>query len=322
MPEFKSLTDRTKNNRFYGRSGDLGYGTDELTPDQEEKQVLHAREQNAGSIKGPEFDSDAGIDYNYAGDLNPEMYSTPEDAQYSLAEDSAEGRSAQLAALQQMADLTDQSAGSTSALGRHQAETDARQLAQSREGAIRQDAMRRGEVGGAADMISRQQAAQAASNQNLDAGLQNAQHAALMQLAGTQAGSSMAGQLRGQDQAMAFNNADAINRFNMYNTGARNATSRANTDLTNSAQGRNLDARQVHYDKGTNLGMSKLDRSDKNKQTSFGNDMTSYGAMDDVLSDKMGQIGSNEERKRRDRGEIGSTIKDVAKGAGAAFGGF
>jgi hypothetical protein len=321
MPQFKSLSDRQKSNPFYGRTGDLGYGTDELTSDQKEQQILKAREQNAGAIRGPEFDSDEGIDYTYAGDLNPEAYATPEEAQYSLADDSAEGRSAQLAALQHMAELTDQSAGSQMALGRNQAELDARQLANSREGAIRQDAMRRGQLGSTADMLSRQQAAQAGANQNLNAGLQNAQQAALMQLAGTQAGSSMAGQLRGQDQAMAFNNSDTINRFNMANTGARNQTRNANTDLMNGAQGRNLDARQGLADRQTGLAMTKLGRSDTNKQTTFGNQMTQYGAMDDVLASKQGQIGTAEERRRRDRGEVGSTIKDIAKTAGSVVGG-
>lgn len=202
---------------------------------------------------------------DYTGDYNPEKYTSPEEAQYSLAQDSAEGRAAQLAALQDMRELTDQSAGSTSALGRQRAEMDARQLAQSREGAIRQDAMRRGQVGGAADMIARQQAAQAAANQNLSGGLQSAQMAALQQLAGTQAGSQMAGQLRGQDQAMAFNNADTINKFNMFNTGARNDVSQANTDMKNAAGMRNLNTIQGLAGQNAGINNKSLDRNDANK---------------------------------------------------------
>ncbi len=320
MPKFSSISESTAGNPFFGRNGDLGYGTDDLTADQKERQLLHNRELNAGAIQGPEFSSADDVNYGYAGDLNPEMYSTPESAEYSLAQDSAEGRAAQLAALQHMAELTDQSAGSTSALGRNTAEIDARQLANSREGAIRQDAMRRGQLGGTADMLSRQQAAQTASNQNLNAGMQNAQQAALMQLAGTQAGAGMAGQLRGQDQSMAFNNADTINKFNMANTAARNDVRNANTALSNSAAGRNLDTRQGIKDKNTALGMAKLDREDRNKQTSFGNQMTQYGAVDDILAAQGNQVNTAEERRRKDRNEIGSVIKDGAKMAGAAFG--
>ena len=215
--------------------------------------------------------STADLDYkdyeniDYMGDFNPEKYTSPEEAQYSLAQDSAEGRAAQLAALQDMRELTDQSAGSTSALGRQRAEMDARQLAQSREGAIRQDAMRRGQVGGAADMIARQQAAQAAANQNLSGGLQSAQMAALQQLAGTQAGSQMAGQLRGQDQAMAFNNADTINKFNMFNTGARNDVSQANTDMKNAAGMRNISTMQGLAGQNTAINNNTADRNNANR---------------------------------------------------------
>lgn len=328
MPQFGSLEDENDENLLRQLGTVKNHGgwveeltnLDEMTPESRERAILAKQGKNAENIELPEYADDSGIGYDYAGDLHSEEYGTPEDAQYELAQDSAEGREAQLAALQDMRNLTDQSAGSTSALGRQKAEMDARQLAQSREGAIRQDAMRRGQVGGAADMIARQQAAQAAANQNLSGGLQSAQMAALQQLAGTQAGSQMAGQLRGQDQAMAFNNADTINKFNMYNTGNRNAANAANTELRNSDKGRNLDTRQGLNDKGTALDMAKLGRSDQNQNSGFGAQMTKYGSINDVLSDQLGQVDREVERKRRDRKEAGGVIKDVANAAGSAFG--
>jgi hypothetical protein len=328
MPQFKSLEDlndekiqrQLESVKRHGGWIEGTTGINDLSPEERERAILSQRGKNAAGIELPEYADDSQIGYDYAGDLISEEFATPEEAQYALAQDSAEGRAAQLAALQQMRELTDQSAGSTSALGRQKAEFDARQLAQSREGAIRQDAMRRGQVGGAADMISRQQAAQAAANQNLSGGLQSAQMAALQQLAGTQAGSQMAAQLRGQDQSMAFNNADTINKFNMYNTGARNAANAANTTLRNSDKGRNLDTRQGLSNKGTELDMTKLARGDRNVNSGFGAQMTKYGSIDDVLAAQLGQVDREVERKRRDRSEAGSVIKDTANAVGSAFG--
>ncbi len=329
MPQFQSLADLDLQNKAR-QSGDQtqrgGWvegltGMGDLAPEDRERAIQAQQGRNAAAITGPEFGSADGIDYGYQGDLDPQQYGTPESADYSLAQDSAEGRSAQLAALQQMSALTDQSAGSTSALGRNTADLDARQVANSREGAIRQDAMRRGQLGGTADMLSRQQAAQSGANQNLNAGMQNAQQAALMQLAGTQAGASMAGQLRGQDQALAFNNADTINKFNMHNTDARNQASQMNTALANSAQGRNLDARQGVMDKNTGLAMSKLGRNDQNAQTSFNDNMTKYGAINDVLNSQNKQVSTEVDRARKNREEVEGYLKDGAKAVGSAFGG-
>ncbi len=283
--------------------------------------ALNQAGRNAGRLEAPKYDSGDSVQAGYSGDLNPEMYGTPEDAQYSLAQDSAEGRAAQLAALQDMSRLTDQSAGSQSALGRNQAEMDARQLAQSREGAIRQDSMRRGKLGGTADMLSRQQAAQAASNQNLSAGMQNAQQAALMELAGTQAGASMAGQLRGQDQNMAFNNADIINKFNMSNTAERNKTSQANTQMMNAGNLRNLDAQQGFMDRQTGLGMAKLGRSDSNKTQGFKNEMGQLDAVNGVLTQKADAAQQQGEQSLKASHQASENFKDLMKLIGGGGGG-
>lgn len=244
--------------------------------------------KNAEMLQGPEYGSSNSINNVYSGDYTPNNYNTPEAAQYSLAQESPEGRAAQMEALKSLGGLVDQSASSSSALGRNNAELDARQLAQSREGAIRQDAMRRGQVGGAADMIARQQAAQAGANMNLNAGLQNAQQAALMQLAGTQASGNLAGSMRGQDQNLAFNNANAINAFNMHNTDARNAISQANTGLGNAAMLRNLGARQDVNNANTKLAMDKLNRNDRNTNSQYDAEMNKYNAINDVLKGRAG----------------------------------
>lgn len=172
--------------------------------------------------------------YEYIGDYNPEDI-TVESARASLADDSGEGKEAQLMALRRMLEDSDQSVASQQSLDRYQAMQDASQMANAREQSIRQDAMARGRIGSAQDMIARQQAAQAGANQNLNAGMQAAQMAALQRLAGTQAYGQLGGQVRGQDQGLAFRNQDAINQFNLANVGARNAASMANVTNRNQA---------------------------------------------------------------------------------------
>jgi hypothetical protein len=192
--------------------------------------------------------------YEWQGDFNPALYGMPEDAVATMANESPEGRAAMLEALQKMGEQTDQAVGSQQDLDRVRAMNDAAQFAQGREGMIRQDAMRRGQVGGAADMIGRQVAAQAAANRNQEGGLQSAQMAALQRLAGTQAQGGLAGNLRAGDQALAFRNQDAINQFNLGNTAARNATRMANTQLGNEAKMFNLGGRQETADRNVGRG--------------------------------------------------------------------
>lgn len=286
---------------------------------QGKQQTINQMLENASMLQGPSYGSDAGITNEYSGNFSPEMYKDPKLAQYQLAQDSAEGRAAQLAALQSLGGLVDQSAASSSRLGRQTAETDARQLAQSREGSIRQDAMRRGQVGGAADMIGRQVAAQGAANQNLNAGLQNAQQAALMQLAGTQATGQLAGQLRGQDQTQSFGNAGIINAFNMANTNAQNQMQNANTQLGNAAQLRNLDAGQQHNNNATNLAMQKLQRGDRNANSQYQAQMDQYGAIDQGLRARAGLYDTAGQQGIQ-AGQIGyNNFKDLMKMVGGGM---
>lgn len=205
-----------------------------------------AREAATRQLMGlglPEFSQQG---YQYIGDYTPEAIGTPEAAQASLASDAGEGKDAQLAALRRLLEQSDQSVGSQQALDRYRAEQDASQFANSREQAIRQDAMAHGRVGSAQDMIARQQAAQAGANQNLNAGMQSAQMAALQRLAGTQAYGQLGSQVRGQDQGLAFRNQDAINQFNLANVGARNAVNLQNvTNRNEAAQLNRSGAQQV-----------------------------------------------------------------------------
>jgi hypothetical protein len=144
--------------------------------------------------------------------------------------------------------------------------------------------MRRGQIGGAADMIMRAQAAQGAADRNQMGGLQSAQMAALQRMAGTQAQAGMAGQLRGQDQALAFRNADIINQFNMANTAARNATRAQNTNLQNTSGLRNLDAHQNILAGRADASNNNLNRSDTLKTQGFHNAMQKQGGVANAMT--------------------------------------
>lgn len=196
----------------------------------------------AEDLEGPEYSNQG---FSYGGDYNPEAFGTPEAAQASLADDSGEGKEAQLMALRRMLQDSDQSVASQQSLDRYQAGQDAAQFANAREGAIRQRQRAQGSRSGAADMMASQQAAQAGANQNLNQGMQAAQMAALQHLAGGQVFGALGGQIRGQDQNLAFRNQDAINNFNMANVGARNATNMANVTNRNEAAQLNRQGRQT-----------------------------------------------------------------------------
>jgi hypothetical protein len=281
-----------------------------------EESIRNQQLGNAGKITGPEYGSDRGVQVSYSGDFTPEMYGDPTMANATMIDDSPEGRAAQLAALADMQGMANQAADSTYALSRNNAEMDARQLAQSREGAIRQDAMRRGKLGGATDMISRQQAAQAAANQNLSGGMQSAQLQALQQLAGMQAAGGLAGQLRGQDLQRNTGNAGIANQFELYNTGNMNDTSRANTNLGNSAQLRNLNATQDINNQKTGLGMQKLDRNDRNANSGFDAQMSQYNAVNNALEGQA-TAGRTALSTGQQAGQIGSqNFKDLMKMVG------
>lgn len=195
----------------------------------------------AQDLEGPEY-SDQG--FSYGGDYNPEAFGRPEEFTASLADDSGEGKEAQLMALRRMLQDSDQSVASQQSMDRYQAQQDASQFANAREGALRQRQRAQGSRSGAADMMASQGAAQAAANQNLNAGLQSAQMAALQRLAGDQSYGALGGQVRGQDQNLAFRNQDALNQFNMANVGARNATNMANVTNRNEAAQLNRTGRQ------------------------------------------------------------------------------
>lgn len=227
--------------------------------------AANARQAGArdiGNVALPQFSGQ----YSLAGLYNPTMYQNPQLAQAAMVNESPEGRAAQLQALQRLGDQSSQAVASQQALDRYNALQNASQFAQGREGAIEQDAARRGQAGSAAQMLARATAAQGASNNMQQAGLQSAQMAALQRLAGTQAMGGLAGQMRGQDLQSAISNQNALNNFGLANQAATNQIRMANTNLQNQAQLGNLGAVQ-------SIMNSNIDRSDRNQMNTYNSAM-------------------------------------------------
>jgi hypothetical protein len=284
-------------------------------------QVRNQQTKNAQQIELPTYEGYDDLTTSYAGDVTAEGYDSPESIEASLANESPEGRAAMLEALRDISRVTDQSVGSTQAKRRQQAEMDARQVANSREQAIKQDSMRRGKVGGAADMLFRQQAAQSAANMNQSAGLESAEQAALQELAGVGAKANIGGNLRAGDQSLAFKNADIMNLINATNTKARNDASQHNVDARNAMALGNRNAHQDFLNNQTQLGLTKKDRTNTTRGKGFADQMAKYGAIDQVLESQAGGARKDAANTRAAGAQGWENTKDVYEMAMSFMGG-
>jgi hypothetical protein len=118
---------------------------------------------------------------------------------------------------------------------------------------------------------------------------------------------------------MSLANSNIANQFNMLNTAARNSVNQNNTQLKNASALRNLDANQSFLNNGTNLALTKLNRNDTNAQRGFGNEMTKYGAVNNVLENRIG----NSTQTNKEGLEAGKTgyqnFKDLMGGIGGGM---
>ena len=230
-------------------------------------QLADIKQQDADWAALDQTPGFSGADYkqqDYLGDFNPEMYGTPEAAQYQTISEDPRTRDYQMQALARMQGLADQSAGSAEALGRYNAVSDGNALAAQREAGVRNQMAMRGQGGSAMEAVLAAQGGQMGANRAQAAGLQAAQQAALQRLQGTQGVMAGASNIRGMDADVAGRNADIINKFNMYNTGNRNATNTANTDMRNAGNMRNLNTQQGIAGTNTGIANQSLDRKDRN----------------------------------------------------------
>lgn len=246
----------------------------------------------------------------YAGDVTPEMYGTPEAAQYQTVAEDPRTRDYQMQALARMQGLADQAAGSQEALGRYNAVSDGNALAAQREAGIRNQMAMRGQGGSAMDFVLQAQAGQQGANRAQAAGLQAAQQAALQRLQGTQGVLAGASNVRGMDASVAGQNADIINKFNMYNTGNRNAANMGNVDMKNAAQLRNTNAKQGIMQGKATASNQSLDRNDRNIGNQHDADMGKFAMQN--------QLGQNYARAVGGALKSGGDLGDDLLGAASA----
>lgn len=245
--------------------------------------------RNANAIKLPRYDPRSYETQQYAGDFRPDMYSTPEAAQYQTISEDPRIREMQIKALQNMQGYADGAADSQQSLDRQQSLNDASQFAKQRQGAIASQAARRGQLGNGLDYVMQQQAAQQGANQ-AQTGMLNANaQAALQRLQGMQGSLQGASQVRGQDYNAANSNADIINKFNMYNTQNRNDANQANTGMHNAAELRNLNARQGNQNTNTGIMNSGINRNDANANGYFDATMQKLNALNSAIGGQANQ---------------------------------
>jgi hypothetical protein len=248
-------------------------------------------------------------DQNYGEFTSIGDYS-PEAASYQTISEDPRTRDFQMQALARMQKYADQSADSAEALGRYNAVTDANAVAAQREAGIRNQMAMRGQGGAGMEFVLQQQAAQAGANRAQAGGLNAAQQAALQRLQGTQGVMQGASNVRGMDANVASQNADIINRFNMYNTGARN-----------DAQRMNLQSRQGIANANVQQRDKSLDRRDRTAQMGFGNAMNKASSRGNALQGMSNAAGQSQVAGANAQNQGWQQGKDLVAGIAGLFSG-
>ena len=273
----------------------------------------------------PEF---FGGDYGeeaYAGDFTPTLFDDPTEAQYQTVAEDPRVRGMQMDALQQLIDKSRGAADMRRAADPGRALDQANQLARGREGAIRMDMERKGQAGSGTDAIMRAQASQMGANRARQGTQQAALDAALQKLTASQGVIQGAGNVRGQDFQRNATNSDIINRFNQFNTQARNAARQANVNMQNQASARNLDTRQGLGGRNAGTRNASIDRRDKLAQQTHGNKMGRWAAENDMrnqYANAMGQAVTGGVGLLEDAGSAAMAGMKASGGGGSAGGGF
>lgn len=264
-------------------------------------------QQRLEGVRDPQFSKE-----NYTPDqLQLTQYGPQQEYVGQQIADSPESRAMMMQALQRMAGNADQSIGSQNELDRYQAMSQASRQNAGAQGAIASAMARRGQMTPGMELMMRQQAAQGAYGDARGDSMRAAANAALQRLSANNAMFGAAGQLRGQDIGLNSANTDIINKFNVMNTGQRNAINNANVDLVN---------RGSIYNNTNNNGakMYNLDRGDKNAMNLYG---AHYQKAGGVGQAGIGAAQSRGEGYQAIGGAINSGLSSLANLAGGAAAG-
>lgn len=246
-----------------GMAGQAGATNDALASREDARRVL-------GALKDPQLPDQNYSFLNYAGDYNPYAYADPEHAQYQTISEDPRVRQTEMDALNRLVEQGGAAGQATQEAAQYQALDEANQLAKGREGAVRQRMANAGQSGSGMDAILQAQSAQSAANRARGGTLDAVHMAALQKLANEQAIMGGAGSVRGQDMSVAGQNADIINRFNMFNTTADNAIAQKNTDVQNSAALRNLNTVQDISGRNTGITNAGVDKRNSDAKWVYG----------------------------------------------------
>jgi hypothetical protein len=160
-------------------------------------------------------------DLDYGSDISAVGY-IPESADYSTISEDPATRRAQLEALQSMKGLSESGLSDADRAVFAEAQNQSNRQAQSNRAAQMQNAQARGVSGSGLEMQMSALGDQEAANRAAQANMAQAGQASQNKANYLQAYLQGTGQQRDQDYRTQANNADIVNKFNMYNTGAAN----------------------------------------------------------------------------------------------------
>jgi hypothetical protein len=244
---------------------------------------------------------------------------TPESAKYEQINQDPAQRSAQMAALNQLAGLSQTGMSDVDAAGYARSRAEAGQISSQGEQAALANAQNRGVGGSGLEFAMREMANQSGANSAQNAGLQQASDAAKQRAMYATAYGQGLSNMRGQDFQSAQANTNIVNQFNQQNTQARNAAQAGNIANQNQAQQYNnqgnISTQQANFNNqmtkaggqaGANTGMANLYGAQNAANTSERGVMT--GLAGDAL---MGAFGAPTTPKKPG-GSAGGSMEDYS----------
>ncbi len=257
-----------------------------------------------GDVDLPMFSNADYAQYSLAGEY------TPESAGYETISEDPRLRQVQMDALQTLVDRASGAADARMQAEQYGAMDEANQLARGREQAIAQSMARKGQSGSGIGAVLAAQAAQQGANRARSGSQDAVLNAALEKLQAQNSLMAGAGNVRGQDFQRAAANSDIVNRFNMFNTNARNEAKRMNLNAAQTLGNANVDLRNKGFD-----------RREGNKQQMFGNSMTRATGRANALQGMSAAAGQSADSQMKANDQGYEQSKDIISGLYGLFGG-
>ena len=237
---------------------------------------LLEKDDPSSQIYGDQISRLMGVD---TPDLNAYQF-VPEEAKYTLAQESPEFKARQLALLDRLSQLGETGLSDADKASYSQGINQANQAARQRSGALMNEMRARGQGGSGLEYALREQAGQEAIGRQAQQGLAQAGDSARQRALYQQAyGQALSGQ-RDQDFRSKAANADVINQFNQLNTQNRNAAMQGNLQRQNDVAQQNFQnyLSRITAGNSANEGMAKAGAANAAAQNQFQNSLIGAGA--------------------------------------------